>query len=396
MKKFKQFAFSVICTSVFIMMFNSVITKRLNKEMDKKDLTWIKHEYNQIIRDRGGILKDEIAKEKDLILLGSSELSSPVDQNPINMFPSTKSEYDVSILGRAYTQSLQHAAMLNSTNNLSEESKVALIVSMQWFESSDGIAGNNYAVNFSQYQFYKMMDSDVISNENKLYYAQRTFQLLKQTGEYTEERIYAGLYAKDSFISDIALTMLKPYYKFKLYLLNIKDKTQSYYLIKDLEEKNQVIDIKNIDWNEEYRKAEAEGASKVTNNDINVDDVYYDTYLKENYDSVKDYWKDVDILQSKEFKDYKFFLETSKSLNVQPLIILMPVNGKYYDHIGLNKEKREAFYNVVQTMAEDYGFEVLNLQNKEYEKYYLSDVMHLGWKGWLNVNEEISKYFSEK
>ena len=267
---------------------------------------------------------------------------------------------------------------------------------MQWFESSDGIAGKNYGVNFSEYQFYKMMDSDVISDENKLYYAQRTFQLLKQTGEYMEERIYAGPHAKDSFISDIALTMLKPYYKFKLYLLNIKDKTQSYYLVNNLEEKNQVIDIKSIDWDEEYRKAEAEGASKVTNNDINVDDVYYDTYLKENYDSVKDCWKDVDVLQSKEFNDYKFFLETSKSLNVQPLIILMPVNGKYYDHIGLNKEKREVFYNVVQTMAEDYGFEVLNLQDKEYEKYYLSDVMHLGWKGWLNVNEEISKYFSEK
>ena len=114
MKKFKQIIFSVICTSIFIIMFNSIITKRLNKEMDEKDLTWIKHEYNHIIRDRGGILKDEIAKEKDLILLGSSELSSPVDQNPINMFPSTKSEYDVSILGRAYTQSLQHAAMPNA------------------------------------------------------------------------------------------------------------------------------------------------------------------------------------------------------------------------------------------------------------------------------------------
>ena len=74
----------------------------------------------------------------------------------------------------------------------------------------------------------------------------------------------------------------------------------------------------------------------------------------------------------------------------------MPVNGLYYDHLGLDEEKRTEFYDTVEKLADDKGFEVLNLQNKEYEKYYLSDVMHLGWKGWLNINEEMYKYFNER
>ncbi|MBQ8338212.1 MAG: hypothetical protein IJY33_03625, partial [Oscillospiraceae bacterium] len=31
----------------------------------------------------------------------------------------------------------------------------------------------------------------------------------------------------------------------------------------------------------------------------------------------------------------------------------------------------------------------------EYEEYFLCDTMHLGWKGWLKVNEEIDKFYHE-
>lgn len=50
----------------------------------------------------------------------------------------------------------------------------------------------------------------------------------------------------------------------------------------------------------------------------------------------------------------------------------------------------------MEGITEEKGFDVLNLQNIEYEKYYMHDVMHLGWKGWLTINEEISKYFQGK
>ena len=178
-------------------------------------------------------------------------------------------------------------------------------------------------------------------------------------------------------------------------MLETKDKVQTIKSIKKLEDKKEV-NFKEINWEEEYLKAEREGASKVTNNDINVDDEYYDTYLRDKYDSLKDKWNNVDLLKSKELEDYKFFINTCKDINVRPLIILMPVNGLYYDHLGLTKEKRTEFYNTIESIAKENGFDVLNLQNKEYEKYYLSDVMHLGWKGWLNINEEMHNYFNER
>lgn len=395
MRKYKFYLIPIILITIFAMLFNLTINKEYEKLKDRKDISTLKHTYNHIVRDRGGLLKDQMHGEDDLMLLGSSELSSQVNQNPINFFPFKGAEYDVSIYGRAYTQALQHSTIISNTKNITNNDKIAIVVSAQWFERENGIDGSDFSVNFSELQFYEFFKNRNINKENKIYYAERISELLKQSGEYGEERIYANLYYKDSFITKGLLTILKPYYSLKEYMLETKDKVQTIKSIKDLDDKKD-IQFKDINWQEEYLKAEREGASKVSNNDINVDDEYYDTYLRDKYASLKGKWNNVDLLKSKELEDYKFFINTCKDINAKPLIILMPVNGLYYDHLGLTKEKRTEFYNTIESIAKENGFDVLNLQNKEYEKYYLSDVMHLGWKGWLNINEEMYNYFNER
>lgn len=395
MKKFKFFLIPIVFIFLFINIFNIAINKKYKELVESKDLTSLKHSYNEIIRDRGGVLKDQMHKENDLMILGSSELASPVDQLPTNIFPFNGAEYDVSIYGRAYTQSLQHATIISNIQDISADDKIAIIISSQWFNDEPGIKSEDFLVNFSEKQFYDFFNNEKIKKENKIYYAKRISDLLRSSGEYNEERIYANLYYRDNLISKIGLTFLSPYYKFKNYMLDIKDKVQSIKLLKNLSNKSQK-NIKEINWENEYKKAEDEGKSKVTNNDIYVDDDYYDNNLRNVYDSLKNRLENINLLKSKELDDYKFLLEICKDNNIKPLIILMPVNGFYYDYLGFSKEKRTEFYDTLEIIAKEYDFETLNLQNKEYEKYYMYDVMHLGWKGWLNINEEMYKYFNER
>ncbi|MDY4252044.1 MULTISPECIES: D-alanyl-lipoteichoic acid biosynthesis protein DltD [unclassified Clostridium] len=395
MKKFKFFLIPIVFIFLFINIFNIAINKKYKELVESKDLTSLKHSYNEIIRDRGGVLKDQMHKENDLMILGSSELASPVDQLPTNIFPFSGAEYDVSIYGRAYTQSLQHATIISNIQDISADDKIAIIISSQWFNDEPGIKSEDFLVNFSEKQFYDFFNNEKIKKENKIYYAKRISDLLRSSGEYNEERVYANLYYRDNLISKIGLTFLSPYYKFKNYMLDIKDKVQSIKLLKNLSNKSQK-NIKEINWENEYKKAEDEGKSKVTNNDIYVDDDYYDNNLRNVYDSLKNRLENINLLKSKELDDYKFLLEICKDNNIKPLIILMPVNGFYYDYLGFSKEKRTEFYDTLEIIAKEYDFETLNLQNKEYEKYYMYDVMHLGWKGWLNINEEMYKYFNER
>lgn len=393
MKKFKYFLMPLIVIIIFPLILNKILDNKYEKLKNIKDISSIRHTYDHIVRDRGGILKDQMLEEGDLMLLGSSELNSEVDQNPINIFPFKSADYEISIYGRAYTQTLQHSAILSSTSTLKSDSKIALIVSAQWFSD---LTGNNFCVNFSELQFYKLFENKKLSTESKKYYANRVAALLKSTDQYGEEAIYAKLYIKDDIVSKSILTILKPYYKLKEYMLETKDKVQSIKDLEELDDKNNNKISKEINWEEEYNKATEQGAAKVTNNELNVDDEYYNKYIKDNYDKSKDGWKDRELLSYSELEDYKFFLNVSKELGVKPLIILMPVNGLYYDHLGWTLEKRTKFYDTLETIAKEKGFDVLNLQDKEYEKYYMVDVMHLGWRGWLNIDEEMYKYFNER
>lgn len=392
MKKYRYLIIPIISIVIFTVLFNSNLNRKYEEIKQNKDLTQIKHTPDQKIRDKGVLLKDEMRNEGDLILLGSSELATGDEQNPVNIFPFKGAEYDVSIYGTAHTQTLHHTAMLNSINNLNEDDKIAIIVSAQWFQYEEGINYEGFSANFSEQQFYKIFRNDKVSKESKVQYAKRIAEILEQGEYFVEELVYSKLYASNNILSKIALGLLQPYYRTKEYMLDTKDKVQSVKVYETLNNKKNT-NIEKINWEEEYLKAENEATGKVTNNDFNVEDKYYDTYIRPRYEELNGYWDDVDLLNSKEMKDYELFLNVSNELGVKPYIILMPVNGFYYDYIGLDKEERTLFYNATEKMAKEKGFEVLNLQSKEYEKYYLIDVMHLGWKGWINVNEEMYKYF---
>lgn len=394
MKKFRYIAIFCVLIIGGLIFFNCHINLVIERELDKKDLSEIKHEYGNVIRDRGGAIKNYACKKGDLLLLGSSELNSPVEQNPIRMFPSKDSNYDVIALGRAYTQSLQHSAILASTKGLKPNTKVAFVLSLPWFMEYQVLGDSDYESNFSPYQFYKMMSNKKVSDENKRYYAKRTYEMLKNSSNYQEETIYAKYYLKNDIIGKVTFNILKPYYLFKEYILENKDKIQTYKKIRNLKVKDNNKEVKEINWEDEKVRAQKQGEEKASGNPLLIDNEIYEKSIKGKYDEIKGKYKNVNLLECKEMYDYKYFLKVCKDLNVKPLIILMPVHGAAYDHMGVTREKRSAYYDIAEKLAKDNGFDVLNLKEKEYENYYMIDTIHLGCRGWLDVDKKIVDYYN--
>ncbi|OPG94643.1 D-alanyl-lipoteichoic acid biosynthesis protein DltD, partial [Chryseobacterium mucoviscidosis] len=73
----------------------------------------------------------------------------------------------------------------------------------------------------------------------------------------------------------------------------------------------------------------------------------------------------------------------------EPLFISVPVHGKFYDYTGFPKKGRTDFYKKIKKEIEQEGFQVADLTNHEYDPYFLKDTLHLGWKGWVYVDQEI-------
>ncbi len=214
-------------------------------------------------------------------------------------------------------------------------------------------------------------------------------------GESSLQRtnILSDLYLKNNFVSNAVLSIMKPYYNFRHRLLRIRDKHKALKTLKKYKNMEQSTP-RYIDWDKENENAEKMGQEACTNNDFYVYNEYYDTYIKPKLNTLENSYVNVDLMKSKEWDDYELFLKTCKELGLKPYFIIVPTNGFYYDYLGLSKEKRTQFYDKLESMAKDYGFDYLDMRQKEYEPYFFKDIMHLGWKGWIYVSKKITEYYS--
>lgn len=59
--------------------------------------------------------------------------------------------------------------------------------------------------------------------------------------------------------------------------------------------------------------------------------------------------------------------------------------------------KRDAGKNLqkIEDVAKGHGATVLNYGNREYDDYFLFDVMHVGVKGWMEVEKELYKFANQ-
>ena len=68
------------------------------------------------------------------------------------------------------------------------------------------------------------------------------------------------------------------------------------------------------------------------------------------------------------------------------MLVLMPVNGYWYDHIGFPKTERNAYYKNIRKLAAEYGADLADFAKDEYTRYFFLDKVHLGWKGcWISM-----------
>lgn len=386
----------IVCIVITVIIgTNQFLNTQISNLKKTKDLSQFGKEYGDHIKDSSIIAKDILDDSNDLFLFGSSEMAINVEQNSIKLFPIEGADYNISCFGRGYVQNLQQATYIGGSD-LKINQKVAYILSLQWFDNSDGVKADNFAVNFSEIQFYNFLNNPKISEENKQYYAKRVYSLLEQTNKYQPEALYARLYSNPNWFKKMSMFILSPYYKVSNYLSTIKDKALIYKEMKKLPEKKPKEELEKIDWKEEEKRISEKNSNEVSTNQFHLTDDYYNKNIKDHLDYLDGCLKGNDTLSSVEMDDFKFFLSVCKDLNIEPYIIMPPVNGWYYDYLGLSVDKRNEYYNAIDTLAKEQGFEVLDLRQYEYKQGFLIDVMHLGEEGWLKVSEGIYNHFNEK
>ena len=356
--------------------------------------------YNEKIQ--GEWLVEAAAKAPEtLTIYGSSELRTQnISTHPANFFSENNFGFQINLVGRGSCQSLIHALSIAASGAALRGTKVALITSPQSFIAG-GITPDMFMANFSEQQYLDILADKNIPEDIKARFSVRISELMGEysvvTGKTSHELSAAALSAK-YFDNPAMSALLAPYSAATLALAGLKDMAYVRKLIEstELSAPESAALITEIDWG----KAEIDAASTAErltdNNDFGILNDYYTTYIGRKLEQQKN--KDVLLSYSvsEEYDDLRLLFDVCKAVGVEPLFIHVPLHGDWSDFTGFTAEKRTEYYENVRKIVNEYGIKMLDLSRFEYEKYFLCDIMHLGWKGWLEVDKALVGFYYER
>lgn len=389
MKKVYAFLIAIILVLISVKGIDVYLKKQLTNNIDKL------YYYNSDIKNSNDYVMDNILKKETIVVLGSSELFSNDEiAYPPYLYNYGYSNYNSILMGRGYMQSIHHAMSIGALSNNIKNNKVVLIISPQWFTEAH-LSSDIYSSRFSEANYIEFLKNKNISKENKMKVAERLESLL--TSDPTElEKInkYEDIYLYHNDVNPINFLKIKIYDGF-INLKNNYNLTKEFKNINNSINYNNYVDANEINYNKLLEKAESIAKIQCTTNEFGISDNYFNTYVKDNLESRKNSEQNSSYVKSKEYDDLQLFLDICKDLKIEPLLISVPVNGRWYDYTGFSKEDRNQYYQNIRDIASKNNVELADFSDKEYELYFLKDIMHLGWKGWVYLDEAIYNFYQK-
>ena len=396
MKKVIAFVCSIIISIGFLFCFQSYYEGLISKKYyDKFGENLTEQKFKSPILQSMGARKGD-----NLLMFGSSELEQTIrySTQPIKFFNGKKDGFQINLIGRAGYKSLVHAADFGALGPELKGQKVVFVLSPQWF-IKQGINENTFEANSSELQVYGFLFNNDISLTTKQEFSKRIITISGKNfnKHFAMMHDYCSLYSNKGLVSTSKRYLLTPYYLLRYQLLILKDDINSYEYLKSNPKLVDYLKPKHTDtnWNAELKKSSQIAKSKSNNNKFGMDNKVYTHAFKRNLETIKASPKNDLYIDSPEYEDFKLLLDVCKAEGIKPLFLNIPVNGKWYDYVGYNKNYRLAYYKKIDTMVNSYGFEVADFSKHENEDYFLMDSAHIGWKGWVYVNEAIDKYYNE-
>lgn len=327
-------------------------------------------------------------------VFGSSEFQhgTATIYHPASVF--SQSRFNPMLIGAGYYQSLSHAVTLAAIEGSMEQRKAILILSPQWFRKT-GVVDQAYASRFSETLYAGMLANEKLSDETKSYISERTHKLLQEVDAKTLEHVIlhekvlwkqsgSGL---ETVQEDLWNRFLHEKELFSMSALQD---------VAGIRQGNGVPEEEQEpDWDALLQQAQADGLQE-NQNEFFIDDCSY-KLLEPHLDSKKDMNKSAKngYQNSPEYDDLRCFLQVCRELGITPMLVLIPVNGYYYDFTGFPKTAREGYYEKIRAAAEEYDVQIADFSDQEYTKYFFEDRVHIGKKGWVMVSESLYRFYQE-
>lgn len=322
---------------------------------------------------------------------GSSEWNRFDNMHPAVLAEKYNRSYRPYFLGQAGAASLsQYFGMQQITSEL-ENKQAVFVISPQWFtkEDHDPTIFQTYFNNDQLTAFLENQSGDAASQ----FAANR---LLKQNPGISLKGIVEKL-AKNEQLSEFDQTMIKASAGFneKQAALFGQFSIRGRLSYKDQVEKY----LGNLPDQFSYEELEAiarkEGEENTTNNDLGVDNHFYNNQLKKDLKKWEGSQKNFNYLKSPEYNDLQLVLDQFAKSKVNVLFVFQPVNKKWMDYTGLSEEMYQHTVEKIRYQLESQGFtNIADFSKDGDEPYFVKDTIHIGWLGWLAFDKVVNPFLS--
>ena len=385
MIRLKAFLISIVLVLITLVILNKTYIKKIEDYYKVNDNSVRYSTAFEKYKSKDIILEN--ITPKTLVLLGSSELTTTINEeyHPKKIF--NYEDFNIMQIGVGNSQNIIHAATIGSIGNDIRNNEIVMIQSIQWFDNKNGILKDAFLSRISNEHVYNTIANDKISKETKEKFINRVIELSSTNKVLNKKyRSYKKYFVEEqgNFITGEFLKLDNYFYKLKNKYEFFKNKGRENYPLSG--EKTP-----DYNWKELDEKVTEQAKERTNNNDYQIDNTYYDKYIKTKYDQLKNSSKNTKYDESKEYDDLDILLSIVKDLNLNMKFAILPANGKWSDYIGIDSEKRRVAYNNLKEIAKKNNIEVMDYSSKEYEEYYMYDAMHLGWRGWIDFERDLYK-----
>ena len=322
---------------------------------------------------------------------GSSEWVRFDSVHPAVLAEKYNRPYRPYFLGQAGATSLIHYFGLQQILPEIENKQAVFVISPQWFTQSDvdSSAFQSYFNSDQLTAFLENQSGDVASR----YAANR---LLKQNPGVSMKSIVEKL-AKGEKLSEFDQRMItisaqlneKQSALFGQFSirggLRYKDHVEKY--LSSLPDQFSYEELENI--------ARKEGEENTTNNDLGVENHFYNTKLKKDLKEWEGSQKNYSYLKSPEYNDLQLVLDQFAKSKVNVLFVFQPVNKKWMDYTGLSEEMYQHAVEKIRYQLESQGFtNIADFSKNGGDPYFVKDTIHIGWLGWLAFDKVVNPFLS--
>ncbi|MFI3086741.1 D-alanyl-lipoteichoic acid biosynthesis protein DltD [Streptococcus sp. 2022WUSS037] len=322
---------------------------------------------------------------------GSSEWSRFDSMHPSVLADAYQREYIPYLLGQRGAASLTQYFGMQQIGAHLKNSQAIYVVSPQWF-SPKGASSKAFEQYFSSDQATHFLQTSAEDDYDR--YAAKRFLELKSDCSLT------GMFQKVASGKELS-KWDREQLTWQAYLLEKQDALFSRFADSGsnlgLVETEAMKLPETFSYDRLSKVANEDGSRSTQSNDFQIDDRFYRNRLQSKIKKLKQSQTKISYLQSPEYNDFQLVLNEFAKHQTDVLFVIPPVNERWMNYTGLNKDMYRATVAKIKYQLTSQGFNhIADLSEQGGIDYFMQDTIHIGWQGWLELDKYIQPFLTEQ